>query len=381
MSTQHEREQTPEDIRIGKMLLEKEIIVCCGAGGVGKTTTAAALSLAAARAGRRVLVLTIDPSKRLAETLGVSRNPPEPVSLPDDRKALAGIKLPATLDAWMLDHKLVADSAVRRLTKSPEEAERVLQNRIYQQISTMVAGMHEYTAMEALHRLVTTGKYDLVVLDTPPSRHALDFLEAPRRLSRLIDTQAISSFLPKSGGLVARAASKVLEKILGSVFGAEFASEFTLFLSMFAGIFQSLTRDVTKMREFLSGPNVAFLLVCSPAATTLTEAHFFQDKTRELGLPFRGFVLNRSRARNVNKRLPDATLGGESTDAALPGAIGKLRIMAERELEWARRDYALLEGLGVRAGENATAIALPELPQGADDMGTLIAVANFLAES
>jgi CO dehydrogenase nickel-insertion accessory protein CooC1 len=116
---------------IGELLRTRRIIVCCGAGGVGKTTTAAAVSLAAARAGRRVLVLTIDPSRRLAETLGVSRNPPEPVAVPAERQRLAGIHAPATLDAWMLDHKLVADSAVRRLTKTPQDAERVISNRIY----------------------------------------------------------------------------------------------------------------------------------------------------------------------------------------------------------------------------------------------------------
>ena len=371
----------PEVTRVGDLLRQKRIIVCCGAGGVGKTTTAAALSLAAARAGRRVLVLTIDPSRRLAETLGVSRNPPEPVAVPKERQAMAGITAPATLEAWMLDHKLVADSAVRRLTKTPEEAEKVLNNRVYQQISTMVAGMHEYTAMEALHRLVNAGRYDLVVLDTPPSRHALDFLEAPRRLSRLIDTRAISAFLPKSDSLVARAASKVIERILASVFGEDFSSEFVTFLSMFSGIFQSLNVDVNTMRTFLSGPDVAFLLVSSPAPTTLAEAHFFQDKTRELGLPFRGFVLNRSRALNVKKPFPDLTmLGAPDALGARPG-MEKLQAMAKTELEWANRDLALLRDLETRAGENATAIALPELPQGADDMGTLISVADVLASS
>jgi hypothetical protein len=154
-----------------------------------------------------------------------------------------------------------------------------------------------------------------------------------------------------------------------------------LFVSTFAGIFQSLSGDVNKMRAFLSGPDVAFLLVCSPAATTLAEAHFFQDKTRELGLPFRGFVLNRSRARNVHKALPDLSLAGPNPGPVVTRAFEKLRGMAERELEWASRDYALLRDLEVRAGTDATAVALPELPQGADDMGTLISVADVLASS
>jgi len=177
----------------------------------------------------------------------------------------------------------------------------------------------------------------------------------------------------------------VIERILGAVFGDEFASEFVLFVSMFAGIFQSLSVDVNTMRTFLSGPDVAFLLVSSPAPTTLAEAHFFQDKTRDLGLPFRGFVLNRSRALNVKKPLPDVSMldagaAGDATSALRQG-LEKLQGMARTELEWANRDLALLRDLETRAGENATAIALPELPQGADDMGTLISVADVLASS
>jgi anion-transporting ArsA/GET3 family ATPase len=363
-------------VRIGDLIRQRRIIVCCGAGGVGKTTTAAAMSIAGARAGRRVLVLTIDPSRRLAETLGVSRNPKDPVRVPDDRQRAAGIAAPGQLDAWMLDPKLVADSAVRRLTKTPEDAEKIISNRIYQQVSTMVAGMHEYTAMEALHRLVNEGKYDLVVLDTPPSRHALDFLEAPRRLSGLVDSRAISAFLPSADSLVGRAASKVIQAILGAVFGEEFAVEFVSFLSTFTGIFRSLNVDVNEMRTFLSGADVAFLLVSSPAPETLNEAYFFQDKTRELELPFRGFVLNRSRAAMGERPMPPAELKG---DVVLASALRKFRAIAEQEQHAVLRDRALLAELGQRAGKDATALALPEFPQGADDIGTLVAVADQLA--
>lgn len=365
-------------VRIGALIRDRSIIVCCGAGGVGKTTTAAAMSLAAARAGRRVLVLTIDPSRRLAETLGVSRNPPEPVRVPEDRQRAAGIQAPGSLDAWMLDPKLVADGAVRRLTRSAEDAERIINNRIYQQVSTMVAGMHEYTAMEALHRLVHEGRYDLVVLDTPPSRHALDFLEAPHRLSGLVDSRAISAFLPSADSLVGRAASRVIQRILSAVFGAEFAAEFVTFLSTFTGIFRTLNVDVGEMRRFLSGPEVAFLLVASPAPETLAEAYFFQDKTHELELPFRGFVLNRSHTAELARPMPPADA---PQDPVLAGGLAKLRVLAELEHQAAQRDHVLLEDLRKRAGASATAISLPEFPQGADDIGTLVAVADRLAAS
>lgn len=364
--------------KLGQLIRHRRVIVCCGAGGVGKTTTAAALALAGARAGRRVLVLTIDPSKRLAETLGVSRNPPTPVALPPDRLAAAGITAPGSLDAWMLDPKLIADESVRRLTKTKEDAERVLNNRIYQQISAMVAGMHEYTAMEALHRFVTEGRYDLVVLDTPPSRHALDFLEAPRRLSALIEGRALAAFLPKGDSIVTRAASKLVEKILAAIFGGEFAQEFVAFLVTFTTIFQSLTLDVRTMREFLSGDDVAFLLVASPAPAMLAEAFFFHDKTRELGLPFRGFVLNRSQARGGSLPFPDTAWLGEAPDAAR-AALPKLQALAELERQQAARDLDLVRQLQQKAGPHGAVLALPELPQGADDMGTLLAIAQTLA--
>ncbi len=367
-----------EPVRVGQLIRERKIIVCCGAGGVGKTTTAAAISIAAARAGRKVLVLTIDPSRRLAETLGVSRNPPKPVRVPEDRQQAAGIEAPGALDAWMLDPRLVADEAVRRLSKSPEDAERILSNRIYQQVSTMVAGMHEYTAMEALSRLVSEGHYDLVVLDTPPSRHALDFLEAPHRLSGLVDSRAISAFLPSGDGVVARAASRVIQKILAAVFGDDFASEFIGFLSTFTGIFRSLNVNVGEMRRFLSGPDVAFLLVSSPAPATLTEAYFFQDKTKALELPFRAFVLNRSKARALDRTMPPSS---DDSDPVLSAGLARLHQLAELEQHAAVRDLALLDELKKRAGDEATALALPELPQGADDIGTLVAVADLLAAS
>jgi hypothetical protein len=187
--------------------------------------------------------------------------------------------------------------------------------------------------------------------------------------------------LPKSDGFVARAASRVVHTILATVFGEEFATEFITFLGMFTGLFQMLNVEVNTMRDFLSGPDVAFLLVTSPAQTTLTEAHFFQDKTRELGLPFRGFVLNRSRALNIRKQMPDTSMAGTSPTPTLRSALGKLQSAAAIELELAGRDVALLRDLESRAGAQATAVALPELPQGADDMGTLVSVANVLDAS
>ena len=194
---------------IGDVLANKRVIVCCGAGGVGKTTVSASLALAAARAGRRVLVVTIDPSRRLAETLGVSRNLPEPTELPAERLAAAGVSAPGSLAAWMLDPQLVSDRVVHGFSKSEDDARRLLANPIYQNVTAMVAGMQEYTAVEALHGFVRDDRYDLIVLDTPPSRNALRFLEAPHRASGFLDGRVFNLFIPGEGSIIRRFASRL----------------------------------------------------------------------------------------------------------------------------------------------------------------------------
>jgi anion-transporting ArsA/GET3 family ATPase len=265
--------------------------------------------------------------------------------------------------------------------KSEEEFQKVLKNRVYQHVTSMVAGMHEYTAMEALHGFVREGRYDLVILDTPPSRHALDFLEAPGRLSRFLDGKIFRLFLPKEGGFIHRAAGKIIGRVLSGVFGEEFSGELTMFFSVFSPIFSALNRDVSQMREFLSKSDVAFLLVTSPAAAALTEVHFFQRKTNELGLPFRGFVLNRSHARDEEKTFPDEKLLPQGASVEARSALEKLRILARSEQALGERDRLLLADLRSRAGVGAIAVALPNLSQGADDMRTLLTIANVLVRS
>ena len=167
-----------------KLLMKRRVVVCCGAGGVGKTTTSAALAIAAARAGRRVLVVTIDPSKRLAEALGVDRNPTEPVKVGQDTGLLNHCK--GSLEAWMLDPQLIADNVVQRFSSSKSDASTLMSNPIYRNVTAMVAGMQEYTAVQALYEFINEDRYDLVILDTPPSRDALRFLDALRARDRVL---------------------------------------------------------------------------------------------------------------------------------------------------------------------------------------------------
>jgi len=373
---------------IRSLIESRKVIVCCGAGGVGKTTTAASIAFAAARTGRRVLVLTIDPSKRLAEALGVSPNLPAPVPVCEKTARDAGIEASGALEAWMLDPSIIAEQAVRKLARSPEELARILGNRLYQGISQMLAGMQEYTAMKALHRFVTEGRYDLIVLDTPPSRHALDFLESPGRVAEFLEGRVFKLFLPSGaegsgGGILKRAASSLVQQILSAVFGAEFAGDIVLFFGSFGGMLRALNQDLSTVRERLRDPHfAAFLLVTSSGDAALEEAFFFQRRTAELGLPFRGFLLNRTWACELDRPMPlDASAAGAVSGSLSDEqhiALGKLQALALTERERAESDRALLESLRSRAGQEAFAEALPWLPRKEEGTEMLVSLAQSL---
>lgn len=373
-----------EPPRIAELLRTRKVIVCCGAGGVGKTTTSTGLALAAARMGRRVLALTVDPSKRLADTLGVDRNSPHPTAPSLERLSLAGIRAPGSLEAWMLDPQLVADRVVRALHKDDADVERLRGNRIYREVSRMVAGMQEYTAMEALGGFLASGRYDLVILDTPPSRHALDFLEGPNRLAEFMEGPVFQLFLPREdAGFLERSASKLLGRVLAAVFGDDNHRELQQFFSSFGSVLRACTGSAATMRATLSdGDQVAFLLVTSPASAAMTDVFFFRGRADELKLPFRGFVLNRSQAAAAEREMPtDALL---SRGVALGPdvrrrAYRKLSHLAILEQAEVHRDQGLLNELARSAGKSAFAIALPTLPGGAHDMTSLLVLADALA--
>jgi anion-transporting ArsA/GET3 family ATPase len=362
------------------LVLNGRILVCCGAGGVGKTTIATGLALAAARNGRSVLALTIDPSRRLAETLGVEQNLPAPVSVPQTLLDEAQIGGDAKLEAWMLAPQRVSDRVVRRFASSPERLEKLLNNRIYGQVTRMVAGMQEYTAMEAVHAFVKEGRYDLIVLDTPPSRNALDFLDGPRRLQRFFDGRIFRLFLPgESRGLIRRAASSLIGRVLGAVFGDETYQELQEFFESFSELFQMLTSNAIKMRKMLSVPDeVGFLLVTSTAPESIGDAMFFRRKTIEMGLPFAGYLLNRSHAVLNGRQYPDDLLFKGPPDPVRRSALLKFRELAELEYAEMIRDQQLLDELRQEAGDSAFTMALPTVPGGVDGIPALLDISEVL---
>ena len=356
---------------MSSLFATRRLLVVCGAGGVGKTTTSAALALAAARSGRRVLVVTIDPSRRLAETLGVDRHPKAPVALSAERLAALGVRPPGHLSAWMLDPRTVSDQVVTRFSKTPAEAERLLHNPIYRNLSEMVAGMQEYTAVEALHDFLQDDHYDLVVLDTPPSRDAMRFLDAPERVGGFLDRRIFSLFIPGEGGLIRRASQALITRVMDLAFGEQTRQELQQFLGLFGMLLDHLNRNQAEVEAFLKTPAVGFLLVTGPAREPLDEALHFAARARNLGLPVAGYLLNRSLARHAHLPLPTAPPG---TPEVLARAIARLAPHAEAEQATALGHETLAQKLAA----HGPVTVLPHLPAGASELEALDRLALIL---
>jgi len=364
------------------LLREKRVLVLCGAGGVGKTTTAAALGVAAARAGRKVLVLTIDPARRLAEAMGLTEGGSEPTPIPPERLFAGQEPGPGRLDVWMLDPRVVFERFVKRLSPTPEAARNILENRLYRFLSDLVAGMQEYAAAEALDNFLEEGRYELVVLDTPPSRHALDFLEAPGRLARFLDDRIVSLFLPEDkgrGSRLWRKTSQLLGNVLGSVFGEGFTQEMRTFMGAFSGLFAGIRLRADRLRSRLSAADASFLLVTSPEEASLEEASYFRDMLRERGLPFAGYVLNRSWAREDGLEHPEALLRHVEDEGAARDGVKALIHLAQSESARAEAHRGLLARLAERLPAGAVAVAAPEAGGELEDFGGLVRLGEALA--
>jgi anion-transporting ArsA/GET3 family ATPase len=358
------------------LVRHKRVIVCCGAGGVGKTTTAAALGLASAVMGRRVLVLTIDPARRLAEAMGIPEAATAPTGVPRPNLTTLGVPMQGALDAWMLSPEIVFEAMVRRLASDEGRVQEILQNRLYQHLSRIVAGMQEYTAAEALYTLSTGGRYDLVVLDTPPSRNALEFLEAPRKLSMFLDERIIGVFLPSKSALF-RAASDLVERVFTKAFGEGFYSELQGFLAAFSGMFGGMRAHAEAVRELLMSSEASFVLVTSPEPSALAEAEFFEAKIRDLGVPFAGYVLNRSWAYTRGFVGPESIVLPSECSEVERVALRKLTQLADVERWRAQRDRDLLARLRMQTG-GAAAIATPHLGGAIEDLAGLAELARNL---
>lgn len=275
------------------------LVVCCGSGGVGKTTAAAAIALEGARRGRRVLVLTIDPARRLANSLGVEELSNVERIVDPARFRAAGVEVEGELHALMLDPKATFDELIRRLAGDGTKARRILDNRIYHLLSSALAGTLEYTAVEKLYDLHRKGIYDLIVLDTPPTKNALDFLDAPGKLSGFLDERVLKWFMPEEdedGKLryrVVQRTGQMVWAILGRVFGDSFLDELGTFFASLHGMTGAFRVRAVEIEQLLASGETAFIIVTSGDPALIDDALFFYRKLREHRMPFGGFVVNR----------------------------------------------------------------------------------------
>ncbi|RSN21657.1 ATPase [Amycolatopsis sp. WAC 04169] len=359
---------------------ESRVIVCCGSGGVGKTTTAAALALRAAERGRQTVVLTIDPARRLAQALGLRElgNHPKQVQV-------EGFEPKGELWAMMLDMRRTFDDMVR-VHAGPERAEQLLQNPFYQTISTSFSGTQEYMAMEKLGQLAATDEWDLIIVDTPPSRSALDFLDAPTRLSTALDGRMIRLLTgpAKAGGWglrkVVNAGFSMFAKAVSTIIGGQLLTDASAFMQAFDSMFGGFRERARKTSELLRSGGTSFLVVAAPEPDALREASYFVERLSEESMPLAGLVANRTHPVLAPLSSAEAIAAAEQLakgETSAPLAEAVLRLHADR-VALADRETRLLARF-TRAHPEVPLVRVPALPSDVHDLEGLRDIGTRLA--
>jgi anion-transporting ArsA/GET3 family ATPase len=359
------------------------VIVCCGSGGVGKTTTAAVLGLEAARRGRRAVVVTIDPAKRLADALGLEGGlaaEPQRIDIgrgdvePDPAHT-------GELWAMMLDTAATFDGLVKRYAEDEEQIERILSNAFYRNIAGALSGTQEYMAAETLHQLHGDDRFDLVVVDTPPSRNALDFLEAPGVLARFLDHRLFKLLmLPTRGGLkVFSTATQPLLKAIGKVVGSDVLADSVAFFQAFAGMETGFRERADEVIALIRAPETSFVVVATPRHDTIDEAVWFAEQLVEQGVGVTGAVVNRAQpafgkgsAESAASNAFEAEAQEDIALASLWTNVADLRTMREHELD-------VIAPLAEIAGEDRLSL-VPLLDRDVHDLDGLWTIAGHLFE-
>ncbi len=355
------------------------VIVCCGSGGVGKTTTAAAIALRAAERGRKTVVLTIDPAKRLAQALGLR----ELGNTPKDVEA-DGFEPAGQLSAMMLDMRRTFDDMV--LAHAGEKrAQEVLANPFYKTISSSFSGTQEYMAMEKLGQLAGEGRWDLIVVDTPPSRSALDFLDAPQRMSSALDGRMIRllSGPARTGGWgvrkVVSAGIMLFAKAVSTIVGGQLLADASAFVQAFDSMFGGFKQRARKTYELLRSDGTSFLVISSPEPDALREASYFVERLAAESMPLSGLVVNRTHP--VLTKLPAAkaiaAADGLETSGEAPLAAAVLRLHADR-VAVHERERRLLARF-TKAHPSVSVVGVPAMPSDVHDMTGLRTIGERLA--
>ena len=342
-----------------KLFDRKKILVCCGSGGVGKTTIAAAIALEAAHRGKKVIVLTIDPAKRLAAAMGLTELGNEPVKIGLDPAS------EGQLFAMMLDTKRTFDRLIERYAGDPGRKKAILENRLYQHMSNMIAGSQEYMAMERLYELYQEGGYDLMVLDTPPTRHALDFLDAPRKMLNITGNSLLKWFL-KPGAFLTAGAEKIFAAF-DRLAGFSFLRELAEMITLLGGLLGGFHERAEAVDGLLRKKSVGFILVTSPTSVSIQDALYFHKKIREYGLPFLGFVINRLHPPSGEETPKELSLLASPLREKVVFQLRNMRQIAERD----RQAVSLLRKMG---GKNALYATIPLLPADVHDLEGLMRI-------
>ncbi|HEY8779536.1 MAG TPA: ArsA-related P-loop ATPase [Solirubrobacterales bacterium] len=357
-----------------------EVCICAGSGGVGKTTTAAAIATGMAARGLKVCVLTIDPAKRLADSLGLEELGNEARRVDPSLFEAQGIEMEGELWAMMLDAKATFDELVRRHAPDEETRDRVLSNRIYQQLSNALAGSQEYMAMEKLFELHSEGRFDLLVLDTPPSRDALDFLDAPRRLTQFIEGRSMKVFMKPTGiGMrIAGRGVSVMFGILRRLVGFDLIADLQEFFNAFSGMVEGFQERAKRVNELLADPATTFLVVCGPQGEPISEAVYFHRKLVEAKLPFGGVIVNkvhyfsdqlRSDGEDLRRELVQL-LDDEDLSERVAANFADYRALAER-------DAANIDHLAAEL-RTQSVIRVPYLDEDVHDLAGLAEINRYL---
>jgi len=346
-----------------RLVAERSVVVCCGPGGVGKTTVSATFALQAAREGRRACVVTVDPARRLADSLGIE-------SLPNTPTLVAG-NWPGELHALMLDTKGTFDDLVRRYARTPEQAQSIQSNRLYQNLAGALSGTQEYMAMEKLYELTEAGDYDIVVVDTPPTRNALDLLDAPRRLTHFLENRFFRAILlPTRAYLRALSvATQALLRTISKVAGADIVQDAVAFFQAFQGMDEGFRTRASAVRSLLADPSTAYVLVTSPRSDAVEEATFFAGKLADTGMSTAGLVVNRVHPRFAG----DIALPEYPPESDLAVIVDNLRLLDEI----AEREEAAYTDL-VRQVAPSPVGRVPLLGSDVHDLGGLGTVADHL---
>ncbi|HEU4975587.1 MAG TPA: ArsA family ATPase [Baekduia sp.] len=366
---------------VADRLAGKRVCICAGSGGVGKTTTSAAIAMGLAAQGLRVAVVTIDPARRLADALGIEELGSEPRLVDPSRFEGHGIEITGELWAMMLDPKRTFDELIERLAPDERTRDDILSNRIYRELSSAVAGSQEFTAVAKLYDLDRSSDFDAIVLDTPPSRNALDFLDAPDRLTSFLEGRALRLFLAPSG-LAARFVGRgtsVVFSVLRRVTGVDLMEDLSVFFGALSGVLDGFRERASGVKALLGDPATTFLIVTSPEREPVEEAIFFRGKLREAGMPFGGLVVNRVHPLAGG----DEELDVDALAAELDGDTALARKVARTLSEFrvlAHRDAAAVERLVRELGDDDP-IIVPHLDGDVHDVDGLVAVHRHLFAS